>query len=100
MAPERLLDTRLNAGQPTNAEMPVHVDGVYVLNVAAVDSSTLGYVTVRPCGSALVSSLINTATAEDVANLTAVGGDANGNVCVRSNIKSHLVVDHVATFAP
>ena len=100
VAPERLLDTRLDAGQPTSAEMPVHVDSVYVLNVAAVDSSTLGYVTVRPCGSALVSSLINTATGEDAANLTAVGGDGSGNVCVRANIKSHLVVDHVATFAP
>ncbi len=100
VTPERLLDTRLGGGQPTNAETPVQVGGVYVLNVAAVDSSTSGYVTVRPCGSPLVSSLINTASAEDTANLTAVAGDASGNVCVRANIKSHLVVDHVATFAP
>ncbi len=100
VVPERLLDTRLDSGQPTNADKPVHADGVYVLNVAAVDSSTLGYVTVRPCGSPLVSSLINTSSAEDTANLTAVGGDVSGNVCVRANIKSHLVVDHVATFAP
>ena len=100
VAPERLLDTRLDGGQPTNTEMPIPVDDVYVLNVAAVDSNTLGYVTVRPCGSALVSSLINTAPGEDTANLTAVGGDSNGMVCARANIKSHLVVDHVATFAP
>ncbi len=98
--PVRLLDTRLNAGKPTNAEHPVHVDGVTILNVAAVDSTALGYAAVRPCGSTLVSSLINTTPAEDAANLTAVGGDANGNVCVRSNIPSHFVVDQVATFAP
>ncbi|MEO8267062.1 MAG: hypothetical protein ABI706_16280 [Ilumatobacteraceae bacterium] len=98
--PVRLLDTRLNGGLPTNAEFPVHVDAVSALNVVAVDSTALGYVTVRPCGSALVSSLINTTPNEDTANLIAVGGDANGNVCVRSNIRSHLVVDQVATFAP
>ncbi|MGZ4700265.1 MAG: hypothetical protein ACXV98_03555 [Ilumatobacteraceae bacterium] len=98
--PVRLLDTRLDAGKPTTAENPVHLDSVTVLNVAAVDSTALGYVAVRPCGSTLVSSLIDTTPAEDAANLTAVGGDANGNVCVRSNILSHLVVDQLATFAP
>jgi hypothetical protein len=55
-------------------------------------------VTVRPCGSALVSSLVNTTTGEDTANVTAVGGDSSGAVCVRSNIASHLVVDQVGTF--
>ena len=98
--PVRLLDTRLGGGLPTTTEIPVHVDSVSALNVVAVDSTALGYVTVRPCGSALVSSLINTTPNEDAANLIAVGGDAGGNVCVRSNIKSHLVVDQVATFAP
>jgi hypothetical protein len=96
----RLLDTRLNGGRPTNADTPVHTDAVSVLNVAAVDSAALGYVTVRPCGSTLVSSLVNTTAGEDTANVIAVGGDASGNVCVRSNINSHLVVDQVATFAP
>ena len=99
-APTRLLDTRLNGGRPTNAETPVKIDGVQVLNVVAVDSSALGFVTVRPCGSPLVSSLINTTPGEDTANLTAVNGDASGNVCVRSNMASHLVVDQVAAFAP
>jgi hypothetical protein len=98
--PTRLLDTRLNGGRPTNAETPVPVDGVNVLNVVAVDSAALGYVTVRPCGSPLISSLINTTPGEDTANVIAVGGDATGNVCVRSNILSHLVVDQVAAFAP
>jgi hypothetical protein len=99
-APARLLDTRLNGGQPTIADTPVHVDAVSVLNVIAVDSTALGFVTVRPCSSAVVSSLINTSPAEDTANLIAVGGDASGNLCVRSNVKSQLVVDQVATFAP
>jgi hypothetical protein len=99
-APTRLLDTRLNDGRPTNAETPLSIDGVAVLNVVAVDSAALGFVTVRPCGSPLISSLINTTPTEDTANLIAVGGDANGKVCVRSNILSHLVVDQVATFTP
>ncbi len=99
-APVRLLDTRLNSGQPTAAEAPVHVDGVSVLNVIGVDAASPAYVTVRPCGSALLTSLLNTAPREASANLIAVGGDAGGNVCVRSNVRSHLVVDQVATFAP
>ncbi|MCU1359925.1 MAG: hypothetical protein JWN99_1214 [Ilumatobacteraceae bacterium] len=98
--PSRLLDTRLNGGLPTSSENPLAIDGVAVLNVTAVDSSALGYVTVQPCGSPLLSSLVNTAPGEDTANIIAVGGDSAGNVCVRSNISSHLVVDQVATFVP
>lgn len=100
VTPVRLLDTRTNGGLPTSADHAVHVNDVFVLNVAATNSAALGYVAVRPCGSALISSLLNTAPGEAIANLTAVGGDAAGNVCVRSNIASHLVVDQVATFAP
>ena len=96
----RLLDTRLTLSTPTGADTPVHIAAVSVLNVTAVDSAALGYVTVRPCGSMSVSSLINTTPGEDTANLIAVGGDVNGNVCVQSNIRTHFVVDQVATFAP
>jgi hypothetical protein len=78
----------------------VHVGAVSVLNVTAADSAGPGYVTARPCGSTLISSLINTTANEDTANIIAVGGDASGNVCVRSSIKSQLVIDQVATFEP
>jgi hypothetical protein len=98
--PTRLADTRLNGGLPTTAEIPVHVGAVSVLNVTAADSAAPGFVTVRPCGSTLISSLINTTAGEDTANVIAVGGDASGNVCARSSIKSHIVVDQVATFEP
>lgn len=57
--PTRLLDTRLGNGQRTSSETAVHVDGVSVLNVVAVDSVSPSFVTVRPCGSTLVSSLVN-----------------------------------------
>jgi hypothetical protein len=95
--PARLLDTR-SGGAPDAAEHALAVGGVAVLNVAAVDSSALGYVTVRPCGSTQLTSLVNTSPGEDTANVTAVGGDAAGNVCLRSNIVSHLVVDQVGAF--
>ncbi len=98
--PVRLADTRLNGGLPTTAEVPVHLGAVSVLNVTAADSAAPGFVTVRPCGSTLISSLINTTAGEDTANVIAVGGDAGGNVCARSSIKSHIVVDQVATFEP
>jgi hypothetical protein len=99
-APRRLLDTRAAGGQPSNADHSVAIDGVSVLNVVGVDSTALGFVSVKPCGSALVSSLINTTPNEDTANVTAVGGDAAGNVCVRSSIVSHVVVDQIAAFVP
>jgi hypothetical protein len=99
ITPERLLDTRADGGAADAAEHQLPVDGVAVLNVAAVDSSALGFVAVRPCGSALVSSLVNTTTNEDTANVIAVGGDASGSVCARSNVVSHLVIDQVGTFS-
>ena len=98
--PQRLLDTRSNGGQPSNTDHALPIDGISVLNVVGVDSTGLGFVSVKPCGSALVSSLINTAPNEDTANITAVGGDADGMVCVRASVGSHLVVDRVATFIP
>lgn len=98
--PSRLLDTRSNGGKPTNADLPVRVQDTYVLNVASVESTAFGYVTVRPCGSPLISSLINMTPTEDTANLTAVAGDANGNVCVRASTASHVIVDQVAAFTP
>jgi hypothetical protein len=98
--PMRLLDTRLDSGRATTAEHPLPVTDVFVLNVAAAASPASGFVTVRPCGSNLISSLINTAPSETTANVTAVGAGAGGNVCLRSTAGSHLVVDQVATFSP
>lgn len=97
-SPERLLDTR-DAGAATTLEQAVPVTGVAVLNVVAVDSTALGWVAARPCGSANVTSLVNTTTGEDTANLTAVAAGAGGAVCVRANVASHLVVDQVARFS-
>jgi hypothetical protein len=99
-APERLLDTREDAGHVAASERVVHVDGVAVLNVVGVDSTSPGYVTVRPCGSTAISSLVNTAPLEATANVTAVDGDGAGNVCARSNVPAHLVVDRVGSFVP
>jgi hypothetical protein len=98
--PVRLLDTRSNEGNPTTSEQPVPLSAVSVLNVAAADSSGLGFVTVRPCGSTLISSLVNTSPRENTANITAVGAGSNGSVCARASITSHLVVDQIATFVP
>jgi hypothetical protein len=97
--PSRLLDTR-DVGPPTDADQAVAVDGVAVLNIVSVDSTGLGWVTARPCGSSNLTSLINSTTGEDTANLTALAGGTGGSVCARSNIAAHLVIDQVARFAP
>ncbi|MBI5089848.1 MAG: hypothetical protein HZB15_13580, partial [Actinobacteria bacterium] len=99
ITPERLLDTRANGGVADAADHPLAIDGVAVLNVAAVDSTALGFVTVRPCGSSLLTSLVNTTTGEDTANVIAVAGDSAGNVCAKANVASHLVVDQVGAFS-
>ncbi|HEY7626139.1 MAG TPA: hypothetical protein VH761_03685, partial [Ilumatobacteraceae bacterium] len=98
--PARLLDTRLNNGKPTTTDLAVPVHDTVVLNVTSVDSVASGFVAARPCGSSLVSSLINMTPTEDTANLTAVAGDSSGNVCVRASTASHVVVDQVAAFVP
>jgi len=98
--PARLLDTRANGATMSSVERRVNPGGVAVLNVAAVDSSVNGFVTVKPCGNAAVSSLLNTVPTEVVANLAVVAGDTSGQVCLDPSASSHLVVDQVARFVP
>jgi len=100
VAPQRLLDGRERGAPATTAAQTVSIDGVAVLNVTVTDSTGAGYVAVSPCGSNVVSSLINTVPNETTANMTAVDGDAAGNVCAVASVASHLIIDQVAVFAP
>ena len=100
VAPQRLLDGREQGAAVTTAAQTVSIDGVAVLNVTVADSTGAGYVAISPCGSNVVSSLINTVPNETTANVIAVDGDATGNVCAVASVASHLIIDQVAVFAP
>jgi hypothetical protein len=98
--PERLLDSRTVSTKPTATPKQIALDAVSILNVAAVDGVALGFVSARPCGTDAVSSLVNAAAGEAIANVTAVGPGPNGSVCVASNVAIHVVVDRAGTFVP
>lgn len=94
----RLLDTRQTSAAPSTAPATAVLATTAVLNVAVVDSVGAGFVTVRPCATTATSSLINSAPAEDTANVIAVAPGSQQKVCVSSSTPAHLVVDQVGTF--
>jgi hypothetical protein len=96
--PARLLDTRDTALPAANDTTALGSDGTTVYNVAAVGALGFGYVSDRPCGSTAVSSLLNTALRETVANLGPVIPGADGRVCLQSSVITHLTVDRFGQF--
>jgi hypothetical protein len=83
--------------------LTIHVAGEFtvpddataaVLNVTAIDASSLGYVTVYPAGqSAPNASNINFKAGVVVPNLTEIGLGSGGEVSLVSNVDVDLVVD-------
>ena len=74
------------------------LDSVAIVNIASTETTALGYVSARPCGTTQISSLINTTPSENTANMTAVGPGTANAMCVQSNVPSHLIVDQVGAF--
>ena len=91
--PTRLYDSRGVSSVAPKTTVQVLLPSPGVLNVTAAESTALGYLTVRPCGSTQTSSLVNTAKGENTANLTAVGPGASGALCVSPYTPTHIVVD-------
>lgn len=101
-APNRLLDTRSGpalqpfeertlavAGTPGIGDKP----GAVTLNVTIASPQADGYAVAYPCGGAVPpNSTVNFRAGEDVAALTVVP-PSNGNVCFRSSVPAHLIVD-------
>jgi lysophospholipase L1-like esterase len=64
------------------------------LNVTVVDPVAAGYLTVYPCGSAAPeASNLNFVAGQTVANAVVAPVDATGEVCVRSSVAAHVLVD-------
>jgi hypothetical protein len=103
---QRLLDTRTGTGTTAGKiapgqtvrlviggrSAPAGTEAV-VLNVTATEPDAAGYVTIFPCGSAPLASNLNVGAGQTIANLTIVGLDASGAVCLTSMTRTHLIAD-------
>jgi hypothetical protein len=97
----RVLDTRTSPSRPVaGTDWGLPTDQVAVYNIAAVASGGIGFLSAKPCGVSAVSSLLNTAALETVANVGAVGPGSDGQVCLQASVASHFVVDRLGVFVP
>jgi hypothetical protein len=101
--PTRVIDTRTGAMPAANTVVSLATAQVGVYNTTAVGAAGFGYVSAIPCGSAQISSLVNTTPSETFANLgtaaPGVGGaQVAGRVCFSPSVAAHLVVDQLGTF--
>ena len=112
LVPTRLLDTREGqfARRTLSGETVfLQVGGragiaasarAVTLNVTATEPELGGFVTVFPCGGGVpVASNLNVGAGETRANAATVGIGQAGQVCLYTNIATHLVVD-VAEWFP
>ncbi len=100
IAPTRLMDTRGGAQPAAGSITPVGAVSTTVYNVAAIGSTGFGFVSAKPCGASDLSALLNTAPAENVANIGAVAPGAGGQVCISPSVAGHFAIDVTGTFDP
>jgi hypothetical protein len=97
----RVVDTRLSPVRPTpGKDWGVPTGDVSVYNVGAVVSTGFGFVSAKPCGVTAVSSLLNTARRETVANVGAVGTGIDAQMCLQASVVTDYVVDRLGRFVP
>lgn len=98
--PVRWLDTRTSLEEPVagGSWVSTAIEAPAMLSVALVDTAAPAWASVAPCGSEAVSSLLNTAAYEPIANATAVAPGDDGSVCLSPSVDAHFVVDRTGTF--
>lgn len=113
VGPVRLADTREPAGAArppggTVLRVPVAATAgvpagarAVALSVTATDAAAAGFVSVGPCDRPLgITSNVNVAAGGTAPNLVITQTDAAGDVCIVSNIATHLLVDLLGAFGP
>lgn len=102
--PTRRLDTRtaggkVGAGQTrTISGLPAHA--AVALNLTVTKPDGTGNFAAYPCTDGFQgTSNLNFNRNEDRAVLAIVRADSKGNVCVRSSVSAHMVVDQMGVFA-
>lgn len=111
LQPARVADTRIKGGavQPGGV-LRVKVGGVggvpsnavaAAMNVTVTEPAKSGYVTAYPCGSsAPLASNLNFTAGQTIPNAVLSGLGTGGEVCFRSSVATHLVVDVNGWFSP
>jgi glucose/arabinose dehydrogenase/PKD repeat protein len=118
VVPERILETRAEAGQvhyfwdkPTAGQV-IAVDvtrfgtsnvpdsaAAVTLNITGVDATEAGYLTVWPCGEPMpAASTLNLAQGETRPNLAISKIGENGTVCIYTERGAHLLADIAGWF--
>ena len=88
---------RFSAGEVRRIAVPAGAQAI-AANITVTEPQSAGYVTVYPCGAQLpAASSVNVDAGETAANLVQVGA-SNGEVCVYSFMRAHVVVDLVGTY--
>jgi hypothetical protein len=95
--PVRVIDTRQSTKVAANGivTLRVGVPGRTLIgNVTATDSDAGGFIALYPCATGWSgTSNINFSTGQTIANAFVTRVDANGEICVRSSAKTHIVLD-------
>jgi len=99
----RAVDTRSGAlpGAGTVVTAPTGASGAtgVLVNVTAVESRATGFLTAFPCGSDRPPTAnLNVGSGQTRGNFAVATPDASGNVCVFTNVATHVVVDVMGTF--
>jgi cell wall-associated NlpC family hydrolase len=103
-APQRLMDTRATsgavaAGGVLTVKLPDALAGVATVNVTVTGARGRGYVTAFPCGTERpMTSNLNFASSDVVANAAVVPVGAGGAVCLFTSAVTNVVVDLNGTF--
>jgi hypothetical protein len=108
--PCRVLDTRLNNGQPFSGTLVVPVTtgpcgtpvaaGAYIMNATVVPPGSLGYLALWPAGQAMpLASTLNASDGSITANM-AIVPTTNGSVDAYASSPTHLLLDISGYFAP
>lgn len=110
--PVRAYDTRTLPGGarlPAGAIRNIPIGGPFVpadataavVNLTATDATRRGNVLAFPCGNpAPLASNLNFVAGESRAVAAIVGLGAGGQLCVRANVDTHVVVDVTGYYAP
>jgi hypothetical protein len=95
----RVLDTRNGTPNPADGVRRVSVGqtGRTVLGTLTITGAAgAGWAAVYPCATGWSGTSNVNVAGGDVANVFAVAADGNGEICIRSSVATHLVVDVMA----
>jgi hypothetical protein len=95
----RVLDSRSGTPNPADGvrRLPVGQPGRTVLGTLTITGAAgAGWAAVYPCAAGWSGTSNVNMAGRDVANVFAVAADAAGEICIRSSVVTHLVVDVMA----